>query len=251
MSGSQPGVCAPAPLDVLSDGNDASTRNVDSAVTLCLHSEEFRTAVELAELVEQGGLVYRHDTDGDSSQQDSKARDLLRSEARSGQVARRFAPSIWMSILRACAEGGYLPGVELAWSRAVDAGLLSPDEGVLLLVLALAAKEGSVQMARMCIKHIDPTFGTQGIEAELAEQPQDASSRDPPNLSTPSKRLELQEWHLSPLFEAQCSARDYPGAMRTLLGFHHRGIQITDRTMSRIARRSTLTGLPFIRPLMR
>lgn len=203
-------------------------------IGVCLHSEEFRAAVELADLIEQGGLVYRH-SDQPNSGETTNFKNLLRSEARSGQVARRLAPSIWMSILRSCAEGGYLAGVELSWSRAVRLGLLAPDDGLLLTILALAAKEGSVQMVRTCLRHIDPTFFKEGEPVIPSDQNSDTQSRPSRDLSTPAKRIEMQEWHLAPLFEAECSARNYQGAMQTLCLYHHRGWTITDRTASRIS----------------
>lgn len=203
-------------------------------ISLCLHCEEFRTAVELADLIEQGGLVYSQTAQGDARGSSTGAQDLLRSEARNGQVARRLPPSIWMSILRSCAEGGYLPGVELAWSRAVKQGLLAPDDGLFLQILSLAAKEGSVQMAHVCIQYMDPTFEAMPAD-QVSRAEQEDSTRPSKRLVTASKRIELQEWHLAPLFEAQCSARDYEGAMRTLRSFHHRGFRITDRTTSRIS----------------
>lgn len=207
-------------------------------INLCLHSDEFRAAVELADLVEQGGLVYRHAAaQTDSRQPSLSSKDLLRSEARSGQVARRLAPSIWMSILRSCAEGGYLPGVELAWSRAVTQGLLSPDDGLILTILGLAAKEGSAQMARVCLHQIDPTFNELNPIPSTSTGPTSdstigSSSR---RLSMPTKSTEIQEWHLAPLFEAHCSARDYEGALRTLGAYYRRGFHITDRTTRRIS----------------
>ena len=204
-------------------------------ISLCLHSEEFRAAVELASLMEEGGLVYSQDVARNDESKPALGAASLRSEARGGQVARRLPPSVWMSILRSCAEGGYLPGVELAWTRAVVQGLLSPDDGLLLAVLALAAKEGSVQMASVCLKHIDPSFDASTSPLASLGQASDPPSAHSRRLSTPAKRRELQEWHLAPLFEAQCSARDYEGAMRTLRGYHHRGFSVTDRTTSRIA----------------
>ncbi|KAJ1025826.1 hypothetical protein NDA18_004159 [Ustilago nuda] len=203
-------------------------------IGLCLHTEEFRAAVELADLIEQGGLVYSEASRGEASTSGLDAQDLLRSEARSGQVARRLPPSLWMSILRSCAEGGYLPGVELAWFRAVKQGLLSPDDGLVLQILSLAAKEGSVQMARISLRHIDPTYETQDFNSKTESNHEDSAQplRRP---SPASKRIKIQEWHLAPLFEAQCSAKDYSGAMRTLHTYHHRGFSITDRITSRIS----------------
>lgn len=203
-------------------------------VGLCLECNEFRAAVELADLIEQGGLVYRHPTPKESNT-DTSSKILLRSEARSGQVARRFAPSIWMSILRSCAEGGYLPGVEIAWSRAVTQGLLTPDDGLLQMILALAAKEGSVQMARVCLHHIDPSSDTQASVSNSSDEASRLSNGLSRKVVTPSKGIDLQEWHLAPLFEAECSARDYKGAFGTLRAYFHRGFKVTDGTTSRIS----------------
>ncbi|TKY86579.1 hypothetical protein EX895_004728 [Sporisorium graminicola] len=202
-------------------------------ISLCLHCGEFRAALELADLMEQGGLVYRDSSSGSHTGLDRS--NTLRSEARGGQVSRRLPPSMWMAVLRSCAEGGYLPGVELAWSKAVTQGLQSPDDGLLQLILALAAKEGSAQMAQVCLRHIDPTFDvsdTASASFRLTCTGEPGSAR---RVSASSKRIEVQEWHLAPLFEAQCSAHDYPGAMRTLRAYHARGYHITDRTTSRIS----------------
>ncbi|CDS00540.1 uncharacterized protein SPSC_06036 [Sporisorium scitamineum] len=201
-------------------------------ISLCLHCGEFRTALELADLMEQGGLVYR---DPSSAAQAGLGKDAaLRSQARGGQVSRRLPPSMWMSVLRSCAEGGYLPGVELAWSKAVIQGLQSPDDGLLQLILALAAKEGSAQMAQVCLRHIDPTFDASASASTSFRSTSPANPASARRVSV-SKRMDLQEWHLAPLFEAQCSARDYQGAMRTLRAYHSRGFTITDRTTSRIS----------------
>lgn len=210
-------------------------QSLSRLITLCIHCEEFRSAVELADLMEQGGLVYA-DADSTSSAKDTAViLDCLKSDARSGQVARRLPPSVWMSMLRACAEGGYLPGVELAWSKAVSQGLLSPDDGLLQLILALAAKEGSVHMAHTCLRHVDPAFDLTASASASTTPQSEQGSKSTRRMSTPSRRMQLQEWHLAPLFEAQCSAHDYVGAMRALHAFHCRGIQITDRTTSRIS----------------
>lgn len=199
-------------------------RALTHTITLFLHSEEHRAAVELADLMEQGGLVHRHDVTRSAEKSASRITNPPGSGTSPGQVARRFPPSIWMSILRACAEGGYLPGVELAWSKAVVQGLQTPDDGLLQLILALSAKEGCVQMARNCLAHIDPSY------AQPSSSPTEASSSQ-----RPSSGLDLQEWHLAPLFEAQCSARDYEGAMNTLSGLFRRGFAITNRSTSRIS----------------
>ncbi|SNX84540.1 uncharacterized protein MEPE_03249 [Melanopsichium pennsylvanicum] len=204
-------------------------------ITLCLHCDEFRAAVELADLMEQGGLVYRLSSETVMESRSSLADNLLRSEVRSGQVARRLPPSIWMSILRSCAEGGYFPGVELAWSRAITQGLLSPDDGLLLAILGLAAKEGSAQMARVCLKHIDPTFEKQQTGLTPDESASDSAAQPKQRLSSPSMGMVIQEWHLAPLFEAYCSARDYAGALRTLRGYDQRGFRITDQTTRRLS----------------
>lgn len=210
-------------------------QSLSRLITLCVHCDEYRTAVELAGLVEQGGLIYAESASKHSLPSDRSSLHALGFEAQSGQIARRLPPSIWMSVLRACAEGGYLPGVELAWSKAVIQGLLSPDDGLVQLILALAAKEGSVQMAYMCLRHIDPTFDLTSFPSSSTQSASEPASRSARKMSRPSKRIELQEWHLAPLFEAQCSAHDYDGAMRSLHAFHCRGIQITERITSRIS----------------
>ncbi|CBQ72535.1 conserved hypothetical protein [Sporisorium reilianum SRZ2] len=206
-------------------------------ISLCLHCGEFRTALELADLMEQGGLVHRDPSPG--AQAGLTKSDALRSEARGGQVSRRLPPSTWMAVLRSCAEGGYMPGVELAWSKAVTQGLQSPDDGLLQLILALAAKEGSAQMALVCLRHIDPTFDASGSGSTAFRSTSAPDSTTTTTTtrrpSAASKRMEVQEWHLAPLFEAQCSARDYAGAMRTLHAYHARGFLITDRATSRLS----------------
>ncbi len=141
-----------------------------------------------------------------------------------------------MLLLRSCAEGGYLPGVELAWSKAVTQGLLFPDDGLLHLILALAAKEGSVQLAQVCLRHVDPTFSLQdasssGSTASLPSRDQKPTRRP----AAPSRGKTIEEWHLAPLFEAYCTARDFEGAMRVMREYHRRGFEITERTTSRIS----------------
>uniref|UniRef100_V5EPS8 Pentatricopeptide repeat-containing protein-mitochondrial domain-containing protein n=1 Tax=Kalmanozyma brasiliensis (strain GHG001) TaxID=1365824 RepID=V5EPS8_KALBG len=191
-------------------------------IKACLHCEEFRTALELADLAEGGGLVY--------SEPSSKGTELsvLQTDAQSGQVARRFPPSIWLLILRSCAEGGYLPGVELAWSKAVTHGLLFPDDGTLHLILALAAKEGCSRLAYQCLRHIEPSFQLKGDSSTVSQEP--IPVRRPSN-----RGQKMEEWHLAPLFEAQCTSHDYEAAMRTMREYHRRNFKITERATSRIS----------------
>ncbi|PWY99831.1 hypothetical protein BCV70DRAFT_200742 [Testicularia cyperi] len=207
-------------------------------IGLCLHSQEFRLAIELADTIESGELAYANDSD--LSCQDGSTDPRPLSETSSGRVARRLPPSLWISILRSCAEGGYMAGTELAWHRGVVQGLLVPDEGLILSVLALAAKEGSVQMAKVCLQQLDPSFDPENVSG-LAATPTTSSPRPPQSLTASARMTSasvpfaLQEWHLAPLFEAQCSSRDFEGALRTLCSFRHRALPISNRTTSRIS----------------
>lgn len=189
-------------------------------IDLCLHLAEFRTAAELANLIERGGLFYASQDKGSPS-----LSSLSDSTAHPDSI-HKLAPTVWLSILRACASGGFLPGVELAWQRAVIDGSASPDEGTILMILALAAKEGSVQLATACLKQLDPKFDPDNI-GKTAPPPSKASKA--------RKKFQLQEWHLASLYEAQCTRRDFVAALRTLLGIQHRGMPVSSGLARRIS----------------
>jgi len=103
------------------------------------------------------------------------------------------------------------------------------------MILALAAKEGSVQMALVCLNHVDLSFDMRDPLSNATDRISRSSPQSSKRVVTPSKSIDLQEWHLAPLFEAECSARDYKGAFRTLRAYFHRGFKVTDRTTSRIS----------------
>lgn len=102
-----------------------------------------------------------------------------------GASQRTLGFDIWMDVLRCCAEEHWFPGVELAWERSIRRGLLRPDEGLFMSILHCASRAKQ------------PEFIENILEAMK------------------SGRNEVREWHLMPLFEAQCNKNDFEGALRT------------------------------------
>jgi pentatricopeptide repeat protein len=94
----------------------------------------------------------------------------------------------WINVLQCCAHEDWWPGVEVAWKKAVTVGLLAVDEGLLLSILRCASRARKVDFIKGALESFQR--------------------------SAPSS-ITLQEWHLSPLLEAQCAAHEFDGAIRT------------------------------------
>ncbi|KAN0064465.1 hypothetical protein ACQY0O_002091 [Thecaphora frezii] len=199
----------------LRDGVTLEHEALRHVIDLCLHVGECRVAVELALESEQGGLAP-------PASQDERNRNA-------GRVPRRLAPSRWMAILRACAEKGYLPGAEVAWQKAVIEGLLVPEEGLLLRLLNVASAHGSVSFCVVLLRHIYP-----GFDRLLETGRSDGGRPGKAVAGSSAKNLVLQEWHLAPLFEAQCLHEDFGAAIRTLSIMKRCGHPLSQQMVSRL-----------------
>jgi hypothetical protein len=136
------------------------TTVVDIIMTIC-HAREARLAVELGQ--------WFHN----------------------GVAARKLAVQSWMTILRCCAEQAYLPGIKISWHHAVDQGLLTPDDGLVINVINAAAREGDVEF----VERIQSYHRIRLAQANLS----------------------LHEWHLTLLFEAHCVNGDYGRAIQSIV----------------------------------
>lgn len=152
--------------DELSFLSDVLTHTtvVDIVLTIC-HAREARLAVELGQ--------WFHN----------------------GVAARKLAVQSWMTMLRCCAEQAYLPGIKISWYHAVDQGLLTPDDGLIINILNAAAREGDVEF-------VEKIQSYHKVRLALAN-------------------LSLQEWHLTPLFEAYCVNGEYSKAIQTIVDIAH------------------------------
>ncbi|KZT57764.1 hypothetical protein CALCODRAFT_523891 [Calocera cornea HHB12733] len=63
------------------------------------------------------------------------------------QSFRRLSPESWMQMLASCAELHWIEGVEQCWTKGVVEGLVSPDEGICIDVLNVAARAGRPNLA--------------------------------------------------------------------------------------------------------
>ena len=205
---------------------------------LCFNTNEVRLAVELATASENGGL-YTTTSDGQQS----------------ARVARRLESSLWMAMLAASAQNGYLPGVIHCWNRAVVTDLQTPDEGTLLRILAVAARDGHVDLAMAALERLHPGFGVlfgrvpvpdsaaplslkhakRGLNMPRASlRPYRPGWTDPTDTQTRS--LVMQEWHLAPLFEAHCQSHDFDGAIRAISLMKRCGHPVTPKSISMLAK---------------
>ncbi|PWN36295.1 uncharacterized protein FA14DRAFT_53909 [Meira miltonrushii] len=105
-----------------------------------------------------------------------------------GASKRTLGYDIWMEVLRCCAEEHWFPGVELAWERSIRRGLFRPDEGLFMSILHCASRASQPKFIE------DILMAMKGFG---------------------QVRNEMREWHLMPLFDAQCSKSDFEGALRT------------------------------------
>jgi hypothetical protein len=105
-----------------------------------------------------------------------------------GASKRKLDYQIWMEVLRCCAEEHWFPGVELAWERAVERGLYKPDEGLFMSILHCASRASQPKFIEKVLKYME-SFG--------------------------QLRYGMREWHLMPLFDAQCNKNNFEGALRT------------------------------------
>jgi pentatricopeptide repeat protein len=106
-------------------------------------------------------------------------------------AARKLSVQSWMTILRCCADQLYLPGIKIAWEHAVEQGLVTPDDGLVIGVLNAAAREGETAFVqRIQYYH---------------------------RLRLAQANLSLQECHLVPLFEAYCKNKDYYRAIQSIV----------------------------------
>lgn len=103
---------------------------------------------------------------------------------------RRLHTMAWMRVLRSCADLDWFPGVALAWERAVVRGLATVDEGLVLSVCLCASRAGEAAFIKEALK----------VWQERA-----------PPMSTKA----LQEWHITPLLDAQSSTFDFESALQT------------------------------------
>lgn len=118
-----------------------------------------------------------------------------------GASMRSFDTRIWLSVLRCCADNDWVSGLEIAWDQAVRKSLLTPDEGLVVQVLNTLCR---VPGQSVFIQEILSLF--------FNYNPASSSLRSPRTLH---KKWALQEWHLAPLFEAQCLEHAFEAAFRT------------------------------------
>lgn len=104
-----------------------------------------------------------------------------------GIGARRLSAQSWMTVLRCCADLNWFPGTEVAWEGAVVKGLLVPDEGLFNQILVTAGRARQSDFVQSVLNY------------------RKARSKTP-----------FHEWHLMPLFEAQCANHDFVHALLTL-----------------------------------
>lgn len=104
-----------------------------------------------------------------------------------GAAKRKIGFKMWMEVLRCCAEEHWFPGVALAWDQGVRRGLYIPDEGLFMSILHCAARASQPKFIEMLL-NAQKGFGP--------------------------VQKEVREWHLMPLFEAQCRINDFEGALR-------------------------------------
>ncbi|EIW67709.1 hypothetical protein TREMEDRAFT_33353, partial [Tremella mesenterica DSM 1558] len=111
-----------------------------------------------------------------------------------------IAPSAWMHILTSSAANLFADGVESAWQRLVHLKKFTPNEGLVLQVLSVAARCGRPALA---------------IEAlEILSQ----------------CKIRPMEHHLAPLLEAYVNAGQVQDAMSVLSTIRHAGMIPTMRT---------------------
>lgn len=122
------------------------------------------------------------------------------------QVSGNRAPALWMRILRSVAEYDYAPGLDEAWAKATDT--LAPDEGLFVQALHAAARASN---------------------DALAESMLDAYPRFFPGAP-------IQEWHLTPLFDAYCQSGRFGDAIAVLQRIKAADIPLSSRSLARLAR---------------
>ncbi|WFD36455.1 hypothetical protein MCUN1_003334 [Malassezia cuniculi] len=118
------------------------------------------------------------------------------------RIAFEFAQQIsncdavhWMTVLRGAAEQCYSPALQESWKRVAEAGCV-PDEGLCTDILTAAARDGLADLAESVVHAISSQFGSDAV----------------------------CEWHLTPLFAAQCTAHRFSGAVQTLVLMKERDI---------------------------
>jgi pentatricopeptide repeat protein len=130
------------------------------------------------------------------------------------QVAERFEAlpeslridsSAWVHILAASAQAQYLDGVDKAWGRTVVDKSYSPDEGLVLRILAVAGRWGRTRLAYDALACL-PDIG-----------------------------VEAQEHHMAPLVEALCREGRVPDALKLVASIRKSGIVPTISTVQPIA----------------
>lgn len=106
-----------------------------------------------------------------------------------GVAARKLQAQSWMTVLRCCADQAYLPGIKIAWEYTVNKGLMTPDDGIIILILNAASRAGDTEFIKIILDY----------HRERLKQ----------------ANLSLQEWHYMPLFDSHCINRDYIQALET------------------------------------
>ncbi|TXT15987.1 hypothetical protein VHUM_00490 [Vanrija humicola] len=100
----------------------------------------------------------------------------------------------WVNILTASAQNQYLEGVETALAHTVENKAFTPDEGLILAVLAVAGRWGRTGLASQALDLL------------------------------PSLKIQPQEHHMAPLLEAFCNEGRVPDALKVVSSLRASGI---------------------------
>lgn len=194
----------PPPADLLDAARVRAWR--PSTYTHLLHYACRTRNVEYAALLVSAALAGHVPLDHDALQHALQTAVAAR-EARLGlelldaleATGAHVPPALWMQALRAAAQDDYVGmgrsdsasgdvALERAWRRSVTEGGLLPDEGLLLHVLHAAGRAGCARFAQEVLEALPQLL----------------------------PGIELHEWHLSPVLDAQCRTGDFAGAIATL-----------------------------------
>jgi pentatricopeptide repeat protein len=125
-------------------------------------------------------------------------------EAESLPNAGRTESSAWVQVLQVSADESFLEGVEKAWARTVASRHFTPDEGLLIKILAVAGRWGRTGLATQALAVL-PKIG-----------------------------VRAQEHHMAPLIEAFCREGRVPDALKAVGQIRASGITPTMATVSQI-----------------
>lgn len=220
----------PPPADLLDAARVRAWR--PSTYTHLLHYACRTRNVEYAALLVSAALAGHVPLDHDALQHALQTAVAAR-EARLGlelldaleATGAHVPPALWMQALRAAAQDDYVGmgrsdsasgdvALERAWRRSVTEGGLLPDEGLLLHVLHAAGRAGCARFAQEVLEALPQLL----------------------------PGIELHEWHLSPVLDAQCRTGDFAGAIATLQRMAERGITLVAGVAAALQRRAAASA---------